>query len=190
MDITESHAEQWLQSQGYTNIRFVTDTNDQPPDFIVNDSIAVEVRRLNLMFGDENKGLESVEKPLERYVRSGLEAAEPPLLGYKVYVSCDFLYTELPDKNMVIGEVEKATNRYVRRLNASIHHGTPLLHSSDETSFGLIMRFITGTNSASNEFELMSVVAGIEDSGWVAGDSIDNINRSVNEKTDKIQRQT
>ncbi len=187
MDVNESHVEQWLQDQGYTNIQFVTDTNDQPPDFIVNDSIAVEVRRLNWMFGDENKGLESVEKPLEKNIRSGLEAAEPPPHGYKVYVSCDFLYTELPDKNMVIGEVKEAADKYVRRLNASVHHGQPLSHSRDETRCGLIIRFITGTSSATNEFKLMGVVAGVDDSGWVARDSIDNINRSINEKTDKIR---
>ena len=50
-----------LQSRGYTNIQFVTDTNDQPPDFIVNNSIAVEVRRLNWMFGDEIQGLEGYD---------------------------------------------------------------------------------------------------------------------------------
>lgn len=33
MDLDESRAEQWLQQQGYTNIQFVTDTNDQPPRF-------------------------------------------------------------------------------------------------------------------------------------------------------------
>lgn len=41
-----------------------------PPDFVVNGDIAVEVRRLNLMVGDENKGLESVEKPLDRDIYS------------------------------------------------------------------------------------------------------------------------
>ena len=187
MDINESHVEQWLQDRGYTNIQFVTDTNDQPPDFIVNDFIAVEVTRLNWMFGDENKGLESVEKPLEKNIKSGLEAAEPPPPGYKVYVMCDFLYTELPDKNMVIGEVEKAAEKYVRRLNASIHQGQPLSHSRDETSFGLIIRFITGTSSATNEFKLMGVTAGIGIAGLVIRDSIDNINRCINTKTGKIR---
>ena len=49
------------------------------------------------------------------------------------------------------------------------------------------IRFDTLTNSATNQFELMGVVAGIGDAGWVARDSIDNINRCINEKTDKIR---
>ena len=154
MDINELYVEQWLQSQGYTNIQFVTDTNDQPPDFIVNGDIAVEVRRLNWMFGDKNKGLESVEKPLERDIKSGLEAAEQPPHGYKVYVSCDLLHTELPDKHMVVGEVGKAASQYVKRLKESIHHGQHLSHSRDETSFRMSIDFITGTSSATNEFRI------------------------------------
>lgn len=89
MDINESHVEQWLQGQGYTNFQFVTDTNDQPLDFIVNDSVAVEVRRLNWMFGDENKGLEGVEEPLKQDIKSGLEGAEQPPHRCKVFLTCD-----------------------------------------------------------------------------------------------------
>ena len=188
MDLDESRAEQWLQQQGYTNIQFVTDTSEQPPDFVVNGDIAVEVRRLNLMVGDENKGLESVEKPLERDIRSGLAAAQPPPHGYRVYVSCDLLHTELPDKNMVIEEVKKAANHFINRLKASIHDGQPLSNSRDETDFGLIIHFITGTSSATNEFKLMGVTAGIGETGFVLGDAIDNINRSIDEKSDKIKK--
>ena len=187
MDLDESRAEQWLQQQGYTNIQFVTDTNDQPPDFVVNGDIAVEVRRLNLMVGDENKGLESVEKPLERDIRSGLAAAQPPPHGYRVYVSCDLLRTELPDKNMVIEEVKKAANHFINRLKASIHDGQPLSNSRDETDFGLIIRFFTGTSSATNAFELMGATAGIGITGFVMGDAIDNINRCITIKSNKIQ---
>ena len=187
MDNNESRVEQWLQSQGYTNIQFVTDTNDQPPDFIVNNSIAVEVRRLNWMFGDENQGLEGIEKPLEQNILSGLEAAEQPPQGHKVFVSCDLLHTDLPDKEVVISEVKKAANKYTKCIKESIHCGQRPPHSRDETSFGMSIRFDTLTNSATNQFELMGVVAGIGDAGWVARDSIDNINRCINEKTNKIK---
>ena len=187
MDINESHVEQWLQDQEYTNIQFVTDTNDQPPDFIVNDSIAVEVRRLNWMFGHEDQGLESIEYPLRQDIVSGLEAAEQPPRGHKVYVSCDLLHTELPDKRVVINEVRIAANRYIKCLKESVRHGQRPPHSRFETSFRMSIDFIAGTNSSTNEFELMDVEAGVEDTGWVANDSIDNINRCINEKTNKIK---
>ena len=188
MNVDESRAKQWLQQKGYTSIRFVTNTNDQPPDFIVNDDIAVEVRRLNLMVGDENKGLESVEKPLARSIRTGLATAEPPPQGYRAFVDCDFLYTELPDKNMVVDEVRKAANQYTSRLNASIHHDQPLSRFRVETDFGLIVRFNTGTNPTINQFDFMSVVAGVGETGDVLGDAIDSLNRSISEKSDKIKK--
>ena len=187
MDNTESRVEQWLQCQGYTDIKYVENTNDQPPDFIVNNSIAVEVRRLNWMFGNENRGLEGVEKPLRQDIVSGLEAAEQPPHGYKVYVSCDLLHTDLPDKKVVISEVKRAANKYIKCLKESIRHGHRPPHSGDETSFRMRIDFIAGTKSATNQFELMGVLAGVEDTGWVARDSIDNINRCINIKTDKIR---
>lgn len=188
MDVRESHTEQWLQHQGYTNIRFEPEGNSQTPDFAINDSIAVEVRRLNWMFGGNNTGLESIEKPLERDIEVGLAAAQQLPHGYRVYVSCDLLHTELPDKNMVIEKVKKAANHFISRLKASIHNGQPLTHSRDETDFGLIIHFITGTSSATNEFKLMGVTAGIGETGFVLGDAIDNINRSIDEKSDKIKK--
>jgi len=157
MDINESHAEQWLQSQGYTNIRFVTDTNDQPPDFIVNNSIAVEVRRLNLIFGDENRGLESVEGPLGRDIKSGLEAAEQPPPGCKVFVSCDLFGTDLPERNRIIQEVKEAASDYVERIKDSMRQGQLPSFSRDETSFGMSIRFAALANSATNEFELRTL---------------------------------
>ena len=117
MDNNESRVEQWLQRQRYTNIQFVTDTNDQPPDFIVNNSIAVEVRRLNWMFGDENQGLEGIA--LEQNIKSGLPH------GHKVFVSCDLLHTDLPDKEVAISEVKKAANKYIKFIKESIQRSTP-----------------------------------------------------------------
>lgn len=187
MDINESHVDQWLQDQGYTNVQFVTDTNDQPPDFIVNGSIAVEVRRLNWMFGDENKGLECVEEPTKQDIKSVLRGAEQPPQGCKVFVSCDLFRTDLPDSNTIIREVQEAASDYVERIKDSLRQGQPPSPSRVEASLGMSIRFDTLTNSAANQFELMSVVAGVDDSGWVVRDSIDNINRSINKKSDKIR---
>ncbi len=43
----EKIAYKYLQSLGYTNIQYEPDSN-MPPDFLINDTIAIEVRRLNL----------------------------------------------------------------------------------------------------------------------------------------------
>jgi hypothetical protein len=49
MDESETLALKYLQSQGFINIKFEPDGN-RPPDFLVDDTIAVEVRRLNQNF--------------------------------------------------------------------------------------------------------------------------------------------
>ena len=187
MDINESYAEQWLQNQGYTNIQFVTDTNSQPPDFIVNDSIAVEVRRLNWMFGNENTGLENVEKPLEKDIKSGLEVAQPPPPGRKIFVSCDLFGTDLPGRKKTIREVAEIANDYVEYVIDSLLQGQHPSPSRYETTFGMSISFVTGTNRTINQFQLMDVVAGIDHTGWIANESIDNINRCIVEKTNKIR---
>ena len=181
------YVEQWLQSQGYTNIQFLTDTNDQPPDFIVNGDIAVEVRRLNWMFGNRNTGLEGVEIPLEQDIKTGLESAGQPPHGCKIFVSCDLFHTKLPNRKTIIQEIREAANGYVECVKDSLRLGHRPPHSRNETSFGMSIRFDALTNSAINHFELMDVSAGIGVAGWIVADSIDNINRCINEKTDKIK---
>lgn len=43
----EERARQWLESQGYTDILDLSQDGNDPPDFMVENRIAVEVRRLN-----------------------------------------------------------------------------------------------------------------------------------------------
>ena len=45
----ELRAQQWLTSQGYTDIRDLSIDGKDPPDFVVNNRIGVEVRRLTWM---------------------------------------------------------------------------------------------------------------------------------------------
>ena len=129
MDANEQRTEHWLQCLGYTDIIYVENTNDQPPDFIVNGDIAVEVRRLNWMFGDENRGLESIEEPLKQDIKSGLKCAEQPPPGCKVFVSCDLYRTELPNRNMIVQEVKEATNDYVECIKDSLRQGPTPHHT-------------------------------------------------------------
>ena len=187
VDENEQRTEQWLKYHGYTDIKYVENTNDQPPDFIVDNSIAVEVRRLNWMFGNKNRGLEGVEKPLEKDIRSGLESAGQPPHGCKIFVSCDLFHTDLPDRKTIVQEVKEAANGYVESVKESLRYGHRPPHSRNETSFGMSIRFDALANSTPNHFELLGVTAGIGVAGWVVADSIDSINRCIFEKTNKIK---
>ena len=75
MDPTEQIACSLLVSLGYQDIVYEPDGNI-PPDFAVNRTIAVEVRRLNQneRGSDSPKGLEEVERPLLGKLKKFLES--------------------------------------------------------------------------------------------------------------------
>ena len=57
-----------------------------PPDFVVDGRVGVEVRRLNWMTdaNSKNQGIEEIEKPLERMIRKVLKDVGEPPGGYSV----------------------------------------------------------------------------------------------------------
>jgi len=65
VDRSEAAVEKLLSHMGFSNVVYEPDGN-VPPDFVVNDEIAVEVRRLNQNFddGSGSRGLEEVTAPL------------------------------------------------------------------------------------------------------------------------------
>ena len=65
MDATEKLVAKHLKHRGYANVVYEPDGNI-PPDFLVDGTIAIEVRRLNQNHfdGPDAKGLEEVAIPL------------------------------------------------------------------------------------------------------------------------------
>ena len=186
MDHAELCTKIWLESKGFTDIQYIHKTHEQPPDFLVENRIAVEVRRLNWMT-DDNQGLESIEKPLSRTILEGLQNAQRPPARCKVYVSCDLFSTVLPPKEMVLYEIKQAANQYVATIKNALQGRSRIPHEHQELNCGMSAHFITTQKTITGCFELMDVQAGIAESGLVVRDSIDNINRCIVEKTDKIQ---
>jgi len=89
MDDSERLAESYLRSLGYRDVVYEPDGNI-PPDFLVDQRIAVEVRRLNqnttLPTGDFN-GLEELFVPLWQRMKRYLPTLGPSLDGESWYVS-------------------------------------------------------------------------------------------------------
>lgn len=87
MDASEALVEQYLHSLGHTKVVYEPNGN-VPPDFLVDDRIAVEVRRLNLNVTDGNKvkGLEETAIPLAKIMAKELESFGAPTYGQSWYV--------------------------------------------------------------------------------------------------------
>lgn len=91
MDHSEELAHQYLLHQGYRAIVYEPD-GKVPPDFLVNGSIAVEVRRLNQNEEGAARptGLEEVAQPLRTTVLKALASFGPPTTGHSWFVTFTF----------------------------------------------------------------------------------------------------
>lgn len=185
----EQRTKQWLTSQGYTDICDLSRINADPPDFFVDNRIGVEVRRLTWMTDAtrKNQGTEEIEKPLERTISKVLEDAGAPPSGYSVAVSCDMLDTFLPEAKVTRKQVGEAVHDYVEILNEALQSWGDPVSWQTQLECRLAMHFYPFSTTGAGEFTLQQVEAATHLRGWVVKDSIDNINRCIVDKTDKIK---
>lgn len=94
MDDSEKMAEIYLRNIGFTDVHYEPDGNI-PPDFLVDNRIAIEVRRLNQNYDDGTdkgfRGLEEVAISLSRRIRNYLAELGPaPISQQSWYVFYTF----------------------------------------------------------------------------------------------------
>jgi hypothetical protein len=89
MDDSEKLVAAYLAHAGHTHVVHHPDGKHNPPDFLVDGRIAVEVRRLNQNEQTTGvlRGLEEVTVPLNLSVRSVLASLGPPTNGVSWFVS-------------------------------------------------------------------------------------------------------
>ena len=87
MDSSEKVVFAYLSHQGFKDVVYEPDGN-VPPDFLIDDRIAIEVRRLNQneQTASGVRGLEEVAKPLWPRVNQLVQSLEPPTAGASWYV--------------------------------------------------------------------------------------------------------
>jgi hypothetical protein len=87
MDASEALVQKYLDQQGFRTVEYEPAGN-VPPDFLVDGTIAVEVRRLNQNTdeGGRSRGLEETAIPLGAKMRRLLESLGPPRLGQSWFV--------------------------------------------------------------------------------------------------------
>lgn len=87
MDRTESLSKTFLEALGHSDLIYEPDGNI-PPDFLLKDGTAVEVRALNQIYHDEKgdvRGLETAHVALRRTMEALLEAYESPIVESTTY---------------------------------------------------------------------------------------------------------
>ncbi len=182
----ECRAKRWLESQGHTDIIRLC---EDPPDFVVEGRYAVEVRRLNWMADIDGKyeGIENSEKPLERYVEELLEPYSQAPNGYTVFVDCNYRFDPPIPKRDVIGrEVKAAVEEFKERMRRDLELRRCPSCSEISLECGVTLLFWPDRTPGTGGFELNDVDVATGSRGFVVRDAIDNVARSIQEKTRKV----
>lgn len=190
-NIEEQRAKQWLESQGHTDILDLSEDNLDPPDFVVEKRIGVEVRRLNWMTDTTkpNQGAEELEKPLEVTFTEILEEAGEPPGGYSVYVSCLLLHDCLPPIRVTRKQISRAIDEAVDYLDKAMQSNRrPPISWRTQLKCGISIWYDAVQVPDTAKFELVEVEAAASMRGWVVKDTVDNINRCICDKTEKVMK--
>lgn len=185
-NVEELRAKTWLENQGYTDIHDLSKERKDPPDFVVENRIAVEVRRLTDANATKGKG-SGIDKPLEDIISKILEEAGEPPGGHNVYVSSGLLDDELPPPRVTKRQVKQAVDEYTKILSEAFSQsgGNPVRNWTRLEYGKFSHRFCPLPTSKTGKFVLMQATTAMGRS--VVGESIDDINRCIVEKTGRIQ---
>lgn len=177
MNSDEKLADSFIRSQGYIHVQFEPD-GKVPPDFLIDKTIAVEVRRLNHNVFVKGKmlGLETEDAALGCVVREVFEelGVGPP--GRQPhYVNYRF--------QRPIGKYKDIKKELRTFLNSVRENGsTP---GEQQVGSGLWVTIIKASHTASNQFRPAIIVD--DDSGGMVLELLrQNIEHCVAEKTNKV----
>ena len=166
-----------LVGQGYTKIDYEPDGN-VPPDILLNDEIAIEVRRLNQnqVSGNEFKGLEQDEYAIHGLLKKVMEDVSDKTFDKSAFVGY-FFGRPLPEKK----EVKKIVSQILESHKPIINQPKEY-----EVADNFKIRIIPSTQKLQNQYQYG--MSGDNDSGgFVVGLIYDNLKLIVAEKEGKVK---
>jgi len=178
MDRSEDIAEGFLRLKGFKSIRFEPDGNI-PPDFLVDDRIAVEVRRLNQNEPGalSPKGLEEVQIPLVMRIQR--------LLNDHSKTSTRSWWVAVRFSRPV---VRWSTLRpSIKAALTDILNGTLSERSEHEVAPRFRMEFLPAPDEKEWAFHL-GAFSDHDSGGWVLGELERNLRLCIAEKEAKVAR--
>jgi hypothetical protein len=175
----ESLALEYLTRVGFKNIVYEPDGN-VPPDFLIDKSIAVEVRRLNQNFEGPHrtKGLEELEYPLRQKIEKLLSSIETANFDKSYFVL--FRFRRPLNVNVVVDEARNALIRF----SSSAEH----LNDSDEITINdhFDLQLIRASTKLA-QFFVFGGYSDLDEGGFVISEVCRNLKICLDEKTEKIK---
>ena len=179
LNIEEKLAEEYLRTLGIGSVVHEPD-GKQPPDFLVDRRIAVEVRRLNQnhVVGDGYEGLETARFRLTRQMRTLLLSEGPSEKGISWFV-CHNFERPIPEWK----ELRLALSNYLRRFRG-VHTSltADVIHATISYGFEIELR------RAGNRHSTFFVPGGSIDEnsgGWALQETQKNLRICIEEKSRK-----
>ena len=168
----EQRAEKWLRFQGYSQIVF--QVND-PPDFLVDGRIAVEVTRLQPPH-------ETDDIPFERAATKVLDGFGPPS-AYPgvIFVTCDAPQPKLPERRTFEQELKQA-------LKGKLLQGTIANGERFSLNCGVAVSLYPSSRSDGLQFELTDSSIGASQGGFPSN-LAENIVRCICKKSKRVKDQ-
>jgi hypothetical protein len=178
MNREEQIAETYLKSIGFRDVVFEPDGNI-PPDFSLNGTIAVEVRRLNQHFftKDGARGLEEARIPLFKLLKSSLSEFDSLYKGHSYWVSVRF-HRPIGNSNSNKKAINKALINFLNR---------PYKDPCDIRVAGNIFFHIFPSQAVEGKVFRFAGGTDRESGGWVLAEFAKNFGYCVKEKTQKIK---
>ena len=179
-DKSEQLVGAYLRHLGYTDICYEPLGSNRPPDFLVNQRIAIEVRRLNQQYNHNSgtRGLENAAFDLRATVRQVLLSLEPPTHDQSWFVSYRFT-RPLPAWNALRHALTTTLQAFMTKANRSDQE---IVDREIVPGFELELR---PTSRRSTFFVLLA--HHDQQSGGFLFDEIEaNLKRCIAEKTKKV----
>ncbi|MBN2833378.1 MAG: hypothetical protein JXR48_00270 [Candidatus Delongbacteria bacterium] len=177
MNQDEKIAEKYLKKH-YTNILYEPDGNI-PPDFSVNGSIGVEVRRLNQQHSEKGntKGLEEQSIPLYKAVEGMLSKFPKDIFGNNYWLTLRY------KRNIgKLKDIKKNTDLAIKAFQSQKE---PIPYTY-KLSDNVTLEFAAKTSAISRKYKI-GIESDQNSGGWVIDMYITNTTHCIEEKEQKIK---
>lgn len=177
MDASELLVHQHLAHRCFKSVVYEPDGNI-PPDFVVDGTIAIEVRRLNQNYFDgvQAKGLEEVAIPLWQKIENLAKSLGPPNAGESWFVC--FRYARPVESWKTLGP--KIRNALFAFSQCSVRdNGIVFLDDTFEVE-------VVRADLAHSTMFMMGGSSDHDSGGWILSEMATNIRHCAAEKTGKI----
>ncbi|MGZ0020452.1 hypothetical protein [Nitrosomonas sp. wSCUT-2] len=178
MNEDEKVAEEYLKRH-HDNVIFEPDGNI-PPDFLIENSIGVEVRRLNQQYYTQNgnaRGLSETARPFR-------DRVEKVLLSYVVEADGASFWVGLRYKR-VNGELD-ISERMIKKAIDAFQKRKEILPYEYQIGDNVLLEFIARGSEKNHKYEL-GIESDLDRGGWVIEKCSDAIKHCIKEKELKIK---